>query len=632
MDMTGQLQQNIFLGLGGEKPGIAVYDPNLHLLKRILSLPAGQSVYTIGMSDDDKLLAVGTKSGEIHRLTLQPAAGDHSYQTESLTGSVSAPVLSVCFLDKGTFAVSDITARCLLFQPGQTEPDKLPTGKRIICALFRLDDDHLAGLSTSGELLIWNWMASEIIQIVEAPGPPEKLTALIKPVYWSEADRWVWSGRSGVIVFFSWSRNEIRAISAHARDVYAILPYKDELLTIGIDGSVKFWQAGTGDPVGGCKGPEQIISAALWAGQRSRKLVLINEAGKAGIYSWVDSDVKFVEWLNGDNFRCAVGPDMQKVESSLHLQKDMRARELAAQIREKISRRQIGSDLDICHQQLVQLGYEHISCALRAEESRFNNDIVSEVQSYSKLFELVPETDERTKSSLLRFAVLLETLWQPEKAHTIFRILAQRYVDSNSYAESMARVSRYVSIFEDGKYVIETDVPLPSLVGAATVLKKAFTGRFLARNIEAPIHCNVVISADELVKKYVEVCGTKPQKPLPQADQINLWWLSNRTIEQITTVIFASGESEHFSFLEVGVKFLNAANLQTVLIPVVIFKADTKTNNQVSIEQHNQAILEQLQLIINGDPSFNGWLKMLYANVRDAVRQLITRKVAERAR
>ena len=163
MDMTGQLQHNIFLGVGGKKPGMAVYDPNLHLLKRILSLPAGQSVYTIGMSDDSKLLAVGTKSGEIHQMALQPAAGDCSYKTELLVSSVLAPVLSVCFLDEGTFAVSDIAARCLLCRPGQTGPDKLPTGKRIICALFRLNDDHLAGLSTSGQLLIWNWMESEII-------------------------------------------------------------------------------------------------------------------------------------------------------------------------------------------------------------------------------------------------------------------------------------------------------------------------------------------------------------------------------------------------------------------------------------------------------------------------------------
>ena len=632
MDMTGQLQQNIFLGVGSEKPGLAVYDLNLHLLKRILSLPAGQSVYTIGISDDGKLLAAGTKSGEIHRLTLQPATGDCSYQTEPLISSVLAPVLSVCFLDEGTFAVSDIAARCLLFRPGQTGPEKLPTGKRIICALFRLDGDHLAGLSTCGELLIWNRMESEIIQIVEAPGPPEKLAALVKPVYWSEADRWVWPARSGVIVFYSWSRNEVRAISAHGRNVYAVLPYKDKLLTIGIDGFVKFWQTGTDEPVGSFKGPEQIISAALWASQQSRKLVLINEAGKAGIYSWTDSEVKFVEWLNGDNYRCAVGPDMQKVESALHHQKAMRARELAVQIKEKISRRQMGSELDSCHQQLVQLGYEHVSLALRAEEYRFNNDIVSELRYYNKLVELVPEADERTKSSLLRFAILLETLWQPQKAHAIFRQLAQRYVDNNSYAERMARVSRYISIFEDGKYVVETDVPLPSLVEASTVLKKAFTGRFLVKNIEAPINCNVIISAGELIKKYVEISGIKPQKPLPEAEQIELWWLSNRKTEQVTTVIFSPDESELFRCLEVGVKFLNAANLQTVLVPVVIFKADKKTNNKVSIEQHNQAILAQLQPIINGDPSFNGWLRMVYANVRDAILQLITRILAQKDR
>ncbi|KPL24978.1 MAG: hypothetical protein AMJ75_02255 [Phycisphaerae bacterium SM1_79] len=632
MDMTCHLQQNLFLGLGGEKPGVAIYDPNLHLLRRVLSLPAGRSVYAIGISDDGRLLAAGTSSGEMYRLVLEPAAGEYRYKTELLTSSVSAPVLSVCFPDEGTFAVSDIAARCLLLGAGQTEPDRLPTGNRIICALFRLDDGHLAGLSTSGDLLIWNRMESEIIQIVEAPSPPVRLTALVKPVYWSEADRWVWPSRSGVIVFYSWSRNEVRAISAHAGDVYAILAYKNELLTMGIDGSVKFWHAGADEPVGGCRGPGQVISAALWADRQSRNLVLINREGKAGIYSWADDEIEFTEWLNGDNFRCAVGPDMQKVESGLRRQKAMRARELSVQIKDRIARRQMGSELDSRHQQLVQLGYEHVSWALRAEESKFNNDIVSELQCYGKLFELLSETDERIEGSLLRFADLLETLWQPEKAHAIFRHLAQRHADNNDYVESMARVSRYMRILEGSKYIIETDIPLPSLVGAATVLKKAFTGRFVVKNVEAPIHCGVIISADELVKKYVEISGTKPQQQLPKAEQVELWWLSNRTIEQVTTVIFAADESGYFSFLEVGVKFLNAANLQTVLVPVVIFKADKKANNEVSIEQHNRAILRQLQPIDNGDASFNGWLRMVYANVRDSVRQLITRKVAQRDR
>ena len=108
--------------------------------------------------------------------------------------------------------------------------------------------------------------------------------------------------------------------------------------------------------------------------------------------------------------------------------------------------------------------------------------------------------------------------------------------------------------------------------------------------------------------------------------------MSNRKTEQVTTVIFACDESELFNSLEVGVKFLDVANLQTVLVPVVIFKADKKTNNKVSIEQYNRAILEQLQPIINGDPSFKGWLKMVYANVRDAILQLITRKLAQRDR
>lgn len=147
MEANGRLQQDIILGIGGDKPGLSIYDTKSGGLKRILSLPLGQSVYSVDTSGDGRLIGAGTKGGGIFRLTFQSVAANHNYQAEQLGSSVLAPVLSVCFVDEQTFAVSDTAARCLLFSPGQTEPDRLPTGKRVISALFRLDDRHLAGLS-----------------------------------------------------------------------------------------------------------------------------------------------------------------------------------------------------------------------------------------------------------------------------------------------------------------------------------------------------------------------------------------------------------------------------------------------------------------------------------------------------
>jgi WD40 repeat protein len=631
MNATNQLQQNIILGLGGSKPGLAIYDTKSRSLKRILSLLAGQSVYAADLSPDGRVIIGGTKDGAIYRLAHQPDAGDHNYQTQWCPNCVAAPVLSVCFVDEQIFAASDTAGRVLLWLPGKAGPDRLPTGGRIICAMFRLDNRHLVGLSTSNQLLIWDWAEGDIVKIVEVPGPPEQLTALVKPVYWSRADQWVWPGRGGVIVFYSWSRNEVRSISAHTGDVYAVLVCDDELLTIGrTDESVRHWCTGTDEPVGSCEAPVGVISAALWC-QQSKLLLLINDLGKAGVYSWTNGDLKFLEQLSGEHYRIAVGPDMQKVESALCLQKATYARELSVQIKEKIARRQTGSEVDSHHQQLVQLGYEHVSLALRAEEYRINNEIVSELQCYKKLTELVPETNEKTKGSLLRYATLLESLWQHEVACSVYTQLAQRYLDNNDYAEHMCGASKYISIFnEDGTYVIETDVPLSLLVKAAMVLDKKFTGRYLLKKIGTPVNCDVIISTGEFIEKYNQIAKTKPQELLPQAEQTELWWLSNNKTEQTTTVILASNDSGPFSCLESAIKFLDA-HLQTVLVPVVMFNANRKTNNDVPIEQHNQAILEMLQRI-HDDSSFTGWLKVVYGNIRETIRQLITRKLAERNR
>lgn len=631
MEANGRLQQDIILGIGGDKPGLSIYDTKSGGLKRILSLPLGQSVYSVDTSGDGRLIGAGTKGGGIFRLTFQSVAANHNYQAEQLGSSVLAPVLSVCFVDEQTFAVSDTAARCLLFSPGQTEPDRLPTGKRVISALFRLDDRHLAGLSLAGELVIWNWAGGEIIQVVQVPAPPEELAALVQPVRWHKADRWVWPSRDGLIVLYGWPRNEVRAICGHTSQVYAIVPHQDDLLTIGIDGLAQHWRVGTDEPVGSCEIADQILSVALWGQPESRKLVLTNNKGRAGVYLWTDGQVNFIEWLHGEEFRIAVGPDMQKVESALHRQRAMKAREICTQIKEAMGRRECSISLDSQHQQLVQLGYEHVSLALRAEEHRINNDVVSEFQSYKKLTDLVPETDERTEGSLLRYATLLETLWQPKEACSVFRKLAQRFVNNCTYADKMRRASECAGIMENGEYVVESETPLPSLLKSATVLDKMLNGRFLIKIIEAPINCKVIISAGELINKYEQICQTKSGQRLPQPREAQLWWLGHNKTEQVTTVIFASADSGFLGRVEVGLKLLDA-NLQTVLVPAVIFNAGKKADSQVSAEQHNQALLRLLEPIINDDPSFKGWLAAVYGNIREAVRQLITRGMADRNR
>ena len=115
---------------------------------------------------------------------------------------------------------------------------------------------------------------------------------------------------------------------------------------------------------------------------------------------------------------------------------------------------------------------------------------------------------------------------------------------------------------------------------------------------------------------------------MPQAEQADLWWIVKNKTEQVTTIILKSEDSEIFSRLELEIKFLDAY-LQTVLVPGVVFNASKKTD-ELSIEQHNQNILKGLQRILTDDPSLRGWLKIVYDDAMNVIRQLITKAVAEK--
>jgi hypothetical protein len=307
----------------------------------------------------------------------------------------------------------------------------------------------------------------------------------------------------------------------------------------------------------------------------------------------------------------------------------MRAKEISIQIKERIASRQQGGNLDGLHQQLVESGYEHVSLALRAEEHRHNSDIVLELQSYNKLIGLIPEKDDRSRASLLRYAALLDTVWQLEEALAVYRQLLKMCPDESTCGDRIGGLSERVRILETGTYIVESDVPLSVLVRAAMVLNRKLTGRYLVRAIGAPVDCNAIVSAGELVDRYEQVSRAQSQRPLPQAEEMELWWLSKEKTEQLTTVILKSEDPELFGRLELGVKFIDA-HLQTVLVPLMVFNATDKAEN-LSVERHNKALLDQLKQI--GDDSLSkGWLAVVYRSIRNAIRQVITKKLAEKNR
>jgi len=620
--MTEILKQSVLLCKGGNSPGIEAYDVISGNLEKILSLAAGQSVYAIDISPGGDIV-IGTRTGDIYWLRHQGHESD-GFLVEQFTNY--APILDVCFVGERTIAVSDTAGQCLLWQLGKnTQPDKLPTSESVVCSLFKLGDRHLAGLSVSGQLLVWDWPEGNLAKTVEVPPPPFPVS-LVKPIYWPKMDSWAWPAQDGVIVICKWQTNDVQTVRAHSGNIYGVAVCNDQLLTIGkTDKCLKCWQAGSDTPAASLEVPDGIISVASWYSRESQMLLLINNAGQGRVYSWLDGKFDLIKQLAGQDYRITLGPDMETLRSEMRYQEELQVKELSARINNKIAQRAYDNELKSLYQQLIKLGYRQVALGLQGLEARSKNDPVAEIKIHNELVNIIPHDHPGSEKSLLRYAELSEYVWQPQNACRIYEQLARIHQDNNDYAENMCRASKYAGIIETGEYVIESDVPLALLARSAAALGTRFTGRYLVKNIKSQGNCNVVISADEFIEKYEQISNTSPHEPLPKAEKAELWWLSKENIDQVTTVIFTSKDTELCNCLEFGVKFLNA-KLQTVLAPVVIFNAG-KNVNDISTEQHNNSVLEKLHHIENNSLS-NAWLQMVHRNINHAIRQSITRALA----
>lgn len=615
------------LGTGGHCPGLAGYDVFSDRTQQLLALQGAQSVYALARSSDNHRIAFGTKTGDIY-VSGQLGHGGENLDHQGLlpVHNLSTPILSMTFLDQATLAVSDTAGRCgICCLNGHDSVQWLPTNQGIICALFRLDNEHLAGLSCSGGLVLWDWPNSDIIDTLPIPALPA-LAALVQPVYWPAKDCWVWPGQNGVLVFYDCQQQKISSVNAHRGDVYAVAVHQEELLSIGrTEACLKRWHVKTNKPVDCLEVPPGIVAATCWTRQGEVVLLVVHDTGKADIFSLSKDRLEFRKKLPGEAYRGVLGPDLLTYEVRLRQQRDQHAQELACQIQELITQGNT-SQVEHLYRQLIETGYEHIACALQAEAARRNQDLLGELRAYVKLNQIIPLNQPESESTLKRFAHLLDMIWQIQRACTVYESLLQIRPQDCEYVKTSQRLKERANILKSGPSVIEAHIPLTTLVEAATILGEQLQGRYLYQVIGGSISCGVFVSVEELTARYNHIVESKPQIPLPVAEQAEIHWFSTDKQYSVALVIIRSEHPALCINIELGVK-IHDVHLQTILEPVILFNASAPIDNAPGIH-HNDVLLEKLHRL-EQDTRTRGWLETVYGHVRQAARQVITRAMAE---
>lgn len=613
------IQTSVLLGAGGNCPGVATYRGDHDQEERFIDLPPGESVYALDVSGAGGDIVMGTKAGNLYwfNKNQSPTGGPVNLVQERTQG---APILAVCFIDPQNVAVSDAAGRCFIWPAGQENPSRtFVTDSRVICSLVKLDNNCLAGLAVTGELLFWQGSTGELTRQIRVPSPPA-LCGLVRLLYWPAARGLLWPGEKGQLVIYSLEENCLHHLQAHGGDFYAMDIFAENLITAGnIVGSLKFWRAGADDPALTYAVPPGAIALACLPGPEA-SLLLVNESGQVSIYAFdQDKGIRLTRMLSGRDYRVALGPPRDGPWRPKAQQQELEARQLAYEIEEKIRQKQF-DNIEELHHRLVELGYRHVSLVLRAKQARARQDIIDELRNYCECLKLQPMARPGVEKALFRYAQLLKMVWQLDEVKVVWeQIIAAR---SNLVTDAqMQELGRRIEMLQSGQYVIETKMSPLKLIQAADALGKPFTGRFLINTYGHQSCPNVTITPEEVVEKCEEKQREGEFRGLPPAQHQRLYWISHDHVEPIDMVTFSDKTSSPVRELQFGLKILPAGAQQSVVVPVVMFCVD-RGDSDSPIERHNKNALAAWRRI-NNRAVTGSWLHTVRHDAIMAIRLLL---------
>ncbi|MFH1614961.1 MAG: hypothetical protein ABIG61_07745 [Planctomycetota bacterium] len=615
--------EKIFIGTGGTNPGIDVLDIETGISERIFSVPCGNSVYTIDTSGDAKTLVLGTKAGYFYRLSYPDSGKNNDWRADKfIQGSA---ILSVCLLDDSRAAATDMSGRCLIWQPDSLKKTvKLPTDRHVICSLFKPAGDRLAGISTAGEVLLWDTHTRDIIDIPKAPQTPP-VAALVKPLWWKKAGCWVWPGYEGIIILFDYANGRINTLSGHKTHSYGTCICDDKLITTGQkDGLLKVWQAGSDKPSEVFEIPQGIISATSWPDNESWKLLLCRDTGQSEIFTYKQKSLEFSHVIPVRNCRVIAEPDIERIRNKQQQRITAKAEGLCLDIQENISARRY-DQLQGLYQSLEEIGFENASLLLQARESQSKDDLVSELKACHKLGKLSNPGMEQMPVMFERYAHLLRKSWLLKETVSAYARLNDLPNSKNRYEQDIRQLLDYLAVIENSEFVIEPDTDLQLLLQAALFMNNPLVGRFVLKTL-GTFNIEASVSSAEFIKCY----NTLRQKtqllpPLEAIEKIN--WLSDSDKLSGDVIILKDDADKVPQGIELCIRFIDSG-FETSVKTAVLFNAE-KRNSDVTIVQHNQQIAKGLDIIRRSSHA-SGFIKTVNSGVNLIIRQLITRALAEK--
>ena len=616
-----QKSNDVLLGAGGTHPNVSIFDIDSGKISTLNELPHGHSVYAIDIDFEEGMIALGTKEGVI-KIVSDPARQKPEAATPR-TLIQGAPLLSVYWIGKALLAASDNAKRCLLWKTDQEVIlESLEVMGSSICCMTKPDNDTLAGLSSSGELHLWHLSDQQLFKVIKGPCPPP-IKALVHMVYWLGRQALAWPGQEGRLTLFDLKTEQLVQIDAHRGDFYAISAQGDNLITTGMeDGRLKIWMADADECVQDFSVPYGIISTAI-VKTKETAIILVGKKGTATLYSIEKDKVRFIREVPGKDYRTVKSHPWETILTFYDQQRSMEVEKILAEIRTSTGRVAKGV-IAALHSRLIDLGYEHISLAIRADQANQEGDIVEGIKLRSNLVGILPRNVPGACPAMEKYAAILEKAWHLPEADAVCKRIIN--IDPGYlFTLETSRIEEFTKIINEKQWLIDPDIPIEQIISSATNIRKPFSGRYLI-NALSPESSRKRLDPEEIQKKYELIRKENGKQDLPSAVIERLVRISRAGPHESVHIAFGDGKTNNVKGLQMVLQVL-PGDFGTVVTPMILFLWRDPLPEETAQEGNEKA--EKALSNIRSNTSSNPYLSAVYRAAIYALRRILTEKLQE---
>jgi len=505
---TGNEKEKYVLGSGGTAPGLFLYSALTRQNDTLVKAVFPHSIYALGIEPETGMAAGGSRKGIVY---LHSTDNQHSEgPTNNLIPVIdhSAPILSLLWLGKNRLAVTDTAGECKIWPlERDSRPVRLQTSGNIVCSLSRIDPDFMAGLTTSGKLLIWNYHDLRLEKTIALTEPPGKYS-LVNLVYLHSCSILAYPGKNGQLIVFNISTEESASFLAHQGDFYALFGFRETLFSIGKDDCMlKIWDHEKYLPLKELPVSRNIIAAA-GVGQDSVQILTIDLSGNAEISRLSESGVELIGSVPGEHYRIVIGLTKHPPEKPPD---DPIKSELESLIKkiQMCCGQDLLSESEKYHGRIVELGFEHLSLGLKAEHEISAGNYTLALQFYRRLVKIIKENDPAACRILHQYAMLLERLWQIDEAYLVYKHIL--CLNDSFPISTLYLPVKLSKIAGPQNWILNPDIPMRDVIGAATAINKPLSGRYLIKKLDEISISDLRIQANDIAKKHKSLFNQQDQ-------------------------------------------------------------------------------------------------------------------------